>query len=293
MTRVKWSIAKVNVFLGTLISLISLTGLTRAGDIGKQLFLSISSLVTAPGAFLFYLTGLIIGLIIFFETSLEDISNLFGSLTKSISHTSAKLGEKKKILIPTLGNKEMKVKGLSDKKVLPQPEFKENGLKDLSLNSGSDQVVSNTPGNHPAVWELPPLSILSDEKRGKAERGDLKANAAIIERTLDSFGIEAKVIEVNCGPAVTQYALEIALGTKLSKISALQSDLALALAAPQGQIRIEAPIAGRSLVGIEVPNRSLEFVSLKQILQSDAMRKNSSKKSSKRKRSSVGVWVLD
>jgi S-DNA-T family DNA segregation ATPase FtsK/SpoIIIE len=86
----------------------------------------------------------------------------------------------------------------------------------------------------------------------------VKWSASTIENTLESFGIRAKVREVNLGPAVTQYALEISLGTKLSKITALANDLALALAAPTGQIRIEAPIPGRSYVGIEIPNRTPE-----------------------------------
>ncbi|KKT66139.1 MAG: Ftsk/spoiiie family protein [Candidatus Curtissbacteria bacterium GW2011_GWC1_44_33] len=85
------------------------------------------------------------------------------------------------------------------------------------------------------------------------------------------------MVEVNLGPAVTQYALEVALGTKLSKITALERDLALALAAPTGTIRIEAPIPGRSLVGIELPNRSPEFVPLKKMMESDAMREHASK----------------
>ena len=84
-------------------------------------------------------------------------------------------------------------------------------------------------------------------------------------------------MEYNPGPAVTQYALEITKGTKLSKITSLSTDLALALAAPTGQIRIEAPIPGRNLVGIEVPNRSAEFVTLKTMLSSPKMKKHSSK----------------
>jgi S-DNA-T family DNA segregation ATPase FtsK/SpoIIIE len=115
------------------------------------------------------------------------------------------------------------------------------------------------------------LNILVDDHGGKADRGDIKGNAAIIEQTLESFGITARVVEVNLGPAVTQYAIEVALGTKLSKITALERDLALALAAPTGTIRIEAPIPGRSLVGIELPNKSAELVNLKRIMGSDAM----------------------
>ena len=134
--------------------------------------------------------------------------------------------------------------------------------KPQSLQSVS-AVVKNIPGEQQEIWHYPPLSLLSDSAGVKADRGDVNQNAAVIEQTLESFGIRAKVKEVNNGPAVTQYCIEIATGTKLSKITSLQNDLALALAAPQGQIRIEAPIPGRSLVGLEIPNRSLELVSLK------------------------------
>jgi S-DNA-T family DNA segregation ATPase FtsK/SpoIIIE len=79
------------------------------------------------------------------------------------------------------------------------------------------------------------------------------------------------------GPAVTQYALEIALGTKVSKITSLANDLALATEAPTGQIRIEAPIPGRNLIGIEIPNRALEIVTLRTMLASAAMQKAKSK----------------
>jgi S-DNA-T family DNA segregation ATPase FtsK/SpoIIIE len=138
------------------------------------------------------------------------------------------------------------------------------------------KLVSNVPGED-KVWKQPSLSILSDTGIGKADRGDIKGNAAIIEQTLESFGITARVVEVNLGPSVTQYALEVALGTKLSKITALERDLALALAAPTGTIRIEAPIPGRSLVGIELPNKAPEFVPLKKMLESEVMRERESK----------------
>ena len=85
------------------------------------------------------------------------------------------------------------------------------------------------------------------------------------------------MVEVNPGPAVTQYAIRVAPGTKLSKILSLSNDLALALAAPTGQIRIEAPIVGRSLAGIELPNSSLRVVNLRQMLASPALKKSKSK----------------
>ena len=118
---------------------------------------------------------------------------------------------------------------------------------------------------------------MSGEQIGKVDRGDINGNADIIEKTLESFGITANIVEVNLGPAVTQYAIQVALGTKLSKITALERDLALALSAPTGTIRIEAPIPGRNLVGIELPNKSPEFVPIKRMLESDEMNLKKSK----------------
>src|SRR5690606_8676929 len=134
----------------------------------------------------------------------------------------------------------------------------------------------NNPGDD-VVWKYPPLSLLEEAGGGKADRGNIKQNADTIEQTLESFGITARVVEVHQGPAVTQYAIEVALGTKLSNIVGLERDLALALAAPNGSIRIEAPIPGRSLVGIKLPNFSPEFVNLKKMMISDVMKNNASK----------------
>ena len=106
-----------------------------------------------------------------------------------------------------------------------------------------------------STWVYPPLSLLADVSQKEADRGDVNENTSIIEKTLESFGIRARVAEVNKGPAVTQYALEITRGTKLSRITALSNDLALALSATTGQVRLEAPIPGRALVGIEIPNK--------------------------------------
>ena len=151
-------------------------------------------------------------------------------------------------------------------------------LASHSMKSPSDLHI-NQPysGEEMKLWEYPPLSLLSDGPGEKADRGNVNNNVDIIEKTLGSFGIQAQVVEVNPGPAVTQYCLKIALGTKVSKISSLTNDLALALAAPTGQVRIEAPIPGKDMVGIELPNRGLEFVTLKKMLESDSMQKAKSK----------------
>jgi DNA segregation ATPase FtsK/SpoIIIE-like protein len=121
-------------------------------------------------------------------------------------------------------------------------------------------------GNH-HDWILPPLSLLDSVKvRRERLQDEIKKNAGIIERTLQSFGVQAKVIGVNPGPTVTQYEVQPATGVPVKRITALSNDLALALAA--APIRIEAPIPGKSAVGIEVPNKTASIVSLKEILQS-------------------------
>ncbi|HLD31294.1 MAG TPA: DNA translocase FtsK [Patescibacteria group bacterium] len=113
------------------------------------------------------------------------------------------------------------------------------------------------------VKNLPPISLLNN-KRSKPTSGDIEANAEIIHNTLFEFGIEVDMGEVRVGPTVTQYSLKPAKGVKLSRITALSNDLALALAAHP--IRIEAPIPGKSLVGIEVPNYKAALVTLRELL---------------------------
>lgn len=113
-------------------------------------------------------------------------------------------------------------------------------------------------------YRKPPLELLQGD-RGTPSSGDIKANANIIKRTLENFGIPVEMAEISVGPTVTQYTLRPAEGVKLSKIVALNNDISLALAAHP--IRIEAPIPGKSLVGIEVPNKSIALVGLRALLE--------------------------
>lgn len=113
-------------------------------------------------------------------------------------------------------------------------------------------------------WELPPIELL-DATIEKAQGGDVDKNAKIIQETLHNFGIEVELGEIKTGPTVTQYSFRPAVGVKLSRITTLSSDLALRLAARQ--VRIEAPIPGKSLVGIEVPNKTNATIRLPELLQ--------------------------
>ncbi len=272
--KVRWKFAQMNVFLGfitTLISLVGITGAvseTQAGILGRELWGELSEFLTAPGAAILLFVTLVAGLVVFFNTSLNQVFFVFGSMLTLLGKAFA--GVRKLIFERSPGGRPMpsiRLNNIDDKKPAKLPE-KEQLI--------ADKLVANVAGQN-KVWKYPPLSLVSDKAGSPAERGDIKKNAAIIEKTLDSFGIQARVAEVNGGPAVTQYALEIASGTKIAKIANLQHDIALALATRTGTVRIEAPIPGKSLVGIEVPNHTLEIVGLKSILGSDEMGKHKSK----------------
>ena len=124
-----------------------------------------------------------------------------------------------------------------------------------------------------APYEAPPISILSS-KVEKPESGDIKANSVQIKRTLHNFGIPVEMDEVNVGPTVSQYTLKPAEGVKLSKITNLATNLALDLATPS--IRIEAPIPGRALVGIEIPNKKRVAVGLRELLSAKEFKSSDS-----------------
>ena len=117
----------------------------------------------------------------------------------------------------------------------------------------------------------PPLTLLEKDK-GKASTGDIKSNASTIKRTLQNFGITVEMDEISIGPSVTRYALKPAQGVKLSRIVGLQNELALDLAVES--IRVEAPIPGKSLVGIEIPNESKSTVGLGSLLTHDDFQKS-------------------
>ena len=122
---------------------------------------------------------------------------------------------------------------------------------------------------------LPDISRLAYYDDVAPDTANLHAKARLIEETLSSFKVEAKVREINPGPAVTQFALEPGNGVKVRRITELQSDLALALAAPS--IRIEAPIPGFARVGLEIPNAQIATVGLRETLESPSFAKGKQK----------------
>ena len=278
--KIKTPLKDLNVFLGFLIMFIALISLFNQGVIGSFLSLQLATAFNSQViSVLIFVFLFIVGFVILFDTTLAQVVKFFTSVFKIIKKY-------------TIGNvKNIKEKSLNKQKIYQsQLTLENNNLQSKKekedLNVVNIPPVLNKPNpsgilapgnnsldvtNYP-VWQYPSIELFDNTPGPKADRGDIRKNAQIIEQTLESFGITARVAEFNESPAVTQYALEVALGTKLAKIMSLSNDLAMALAAPGGMIRVEAPIPGRDRVGIEVPNRSLEVVPIRQMLEADAMK---------------------
>lgn len=122
-------------------------------------------------------------------------------------------------------------------------------------------------------YELPPITLLSPAAaKAKSNMQAVKKRGQLLESTLKNFGVNAKVSQIRIGPAVTQYEIQPAMGVKVSRIVNLHNDIALALAAKD--IRIEAPIPGKSAVGIEVPNSSISMVTLREVIEASPVEDN-------------------
>ena len=150
-------------------------------------------------------------------------------------------------------------------------------------SSLSGAVFSSGEAKRPAVrkkikrtYKLPPLNLLAKSEKGLgANDGELESTANVLEETLRNFGVTATVTDISCGPTVTRYELHPGSGVKIGQIVALKNDIALALAATD--IRIEAPIPGKSAVGIEVPNIENSTVYLRGLLETAEFKNAKSK----------------
>ncbi|MEF8847151.1 MAG: DNA translocase FtsK 4TM domain-containing protein [Candidatus Paceibacterota bacterium] len=140
-----------------------------------------------------------------------------------------------------------------------EPKFQEEPEQDEEEDSIKPEPVKGD-------FKSPPLDLLAEEDENPSA-GNIKNNSQVIKRTLQDFDIEVEMSEVNVGPTVTQYTLKPAQGVKLSKIEARNEDLALALA--RHPVRVQAPIPGRSLVGVEVPNEVRARVRLRDLLEKE------------------------
>ncbi len=156
-------------------------------------------------------------------------------------------------------------------------EVKDENIESLLRDEYDDEEEEKKPVKV-SNYVLPTLSLLKDVTKKSGNENNqaiIEKNINILEKTLRDFGIIGKVVEVNRGPAVTQYEMELQTGTKLSKLLSINKELSLALA--KKDVRIEAPIPGKSTVGVEVPNESVSPVALKEILENVPQNKVNSK----------------
>ncbi|EAH4438999.1 TPA: DNA translocase FtsK [Listeria innocua] len=145
----------------------------------------------------------------------------------------------------------------------PLEEKKESDVKEKDLEMFQQESFENEIYQLPSVDILEPAKVTDQSK----EYDQIKVNAKKLEDTFESFGVKAKITQVHLGPAVTKYEVQPSVGVKVSKIVSLSDDIALALAAKD--IRIEAPIPGKSAIGIEVANQNVAMVSLREVLENN------------------------
>ena len=208
------------------------------------------------------ITLIVIGTILLFNTSIIDLIKKI-KLPK-IHHEHKEKEQKdneeedKRIILPT-----REIEKINEKEVVSEP--------DIPIKSAVSEVssTSNEEVEKPEInlnYKLPPLTLLKVAKAGNDKENieAVKQNIATLEKVLADFDIPGKIKECHIGPSVTQYELELKAGTKVNKLLSIQKEIALNLAAKD--VRIQAPIPGKSTIGIELPNKVNSAVSFREIL---------------------------
>jgi len=146
------------------------------------------------------------------------------------------------------------------------PRIKNNGQKD-ARNNVMQQLDAASRKEDAIEYELPPIDLLMSNEivYGEEHEKEVRVKAKQIEKTFQDFGFNVKVVEIETGPVIAQYEIELEAGLKLSKITGLSDDLAIALRVPS--VRIVAPIPGKNTVGIEVPNNTRQLVRLREVIE--------------------------
>ncbi len=216
---------------------------------------------------------IVIAVLITFDISLQSFWPKSESQKVGESEESAN-GKPTPLKINAMGKEGFVEEKVIDKNLKLKNDNEENGVSATAVPKPT-QVINSagkaSPINMEAIiledrkdWKLPQFDLL-DDNQTEVDSGNIEVNVAIIKKTLADFGIDVEMGEVNVGPTVTQYTLRPNTGVKLSQIAALQNDLALSLSAHS--IRMELPIPGKALVGIEVPNKSTAIVRLREVMQ--------------------------
>lgn len=261
----------VALFLISSLGLVNVAFPGRGGVLGELISRPILAAADTTATVFFLIAFLVVALIIAFDVNLAILFASLRDLLRTPDEEEPKLDTEKdgKIIGMRHDADEdaapQKVSLKEEPAVVPlPPRERQVSISDGTNNEGGGFSIAASASLD--NYTPPPLSLLAKNK-GKPEVGDVKANANIIKRTLQNFGILVEMDEVAIGPTVTRYSMKPAEGVRLSKIVALQSNLELALAA--SPVRIEAPIPGKSLVGIEVPNIARTTLGMGPLLSED------------------------
>ncbi|KKW23341.1 MAG: cell division FtsK/SpoIIIE [Candidatus Kaiserbacteria bacterium GW2011_GWA2_52_12] len=262
------------IFLVSGLGLINLAFEGRGGVLGSAISSPIASAIAVPATVIFLLAFVIASLVIAFDVNLGIVASWIKARFSRSEEGGGDEASQNVEDVPVTGlpakDSEPVAEASAQAKV---PEEKREGsissFFSKSLAATGDPIADGFPiiAAIGSAYSPPPVSILAKNK-GKPEVGDVKANMNIIKRTLQNFGIQVEMDEASIGPTVTRYAMKPAEGVRLSKIVALQSNLELALAA--SPVRIEAPIPGKSLVGVEVPNIARTTLGLAPLVSEEA-----------------------
>lgn len=270
------------IFIGIVFFVLSILGIFHTfnykggGYLGLLIGYPLMSFLGFWASLLILLALLIISILVIFNIPLIPVKKEVPPAEPSRIPDIKDVGKKEYIEDKPVAGFWNKIKSKAEKgiKKVKKKKSEDHFLnQEAPVDQSKAKIAPNKGVKLVTNFKLPPLDFLEKDK-GKPTSGDIKANINVIKGTLENFGIEVEMSEVNVGPTVTQYTLRPAQGVKLSKITGLQNDIALALAAHP--IRIEAPIPGRSLVGIEIPNRLAVVVRLRNLLERPAFQEASS-----------------
>lgn len=223
------------------------------GLLGRGITYLADSLVSVPGAYIFSLSAFLSSIVLLSPVSIT---------TLAVKRRTGRVAEPEEIIEEVIPESE------EQQILIAEPEPEPPTVSSVR----SEPVAPRKKGN----YEFPSLDLLYDVDSAfiRPSNEELLADSTLIEKKLDDFGVEGKVTKVNPGPIVTMYEFEPAPGVKINRIVSLSDDLALALKAQSVRV---SPIAGRAVIGIEVPNKQRETVSLREIISSDGFQKSRSK----------------
>ena len=227
------------------------------GIFGALLSVLFVKLFTVEGTRVVCIVLLICGTVMFTGMSIYDMITKSKNKVKDIIKKNHKVGEDIKIVEDNYEN---------DNKVVISSMEELTHIDDKIVNKNKDLGIDNSIEDT-SGYKYPPITLLKPptKKNNSDNKAVIKDTISVIEEVFSDFGIEAKVVAANVGPSVTQYEMEVKAGTKVSKILGINREIALATAAKD--VRIQAPIPGKKTIGIEIPNKNVSMVTVREILE--------------------------